>query len=952
MGEDWAKPMRKIGSLYLVLIAFLGSILLRPQTSAQGNEWVWTSGASTLPATCPLQSQGYACGSPGVYGTLGEPSTANTPGGREQATSWTDKSGNLWLFGGIGYDSAGARGTLNDLWEFSVSSHEWTWMSGSATVAQTCRLGLGACGQSGVYGTLGVAAAGNAPGGREWASGWTDGNGNLWLFGGYGYDSVGMTGNLNDLWEFNPTTKEWAWMGGNSTLAFPFAPGVYGTLGVAAAGNQPGGRVAAASWTDGSGNLWLFGGEGYDSIASGIGFLNDLWEFNPANNEWAWMGGASTLVIPVPGCNGGGQCEYYAPGAYGALGTPAPGNVPPGRSQAIAWTDASGNVWLFGGQGYSATGSEGSSLNDVWELNVSTNEWAWMGGSDTNGCYTNGLTYCGQPGVYGTMGTPAAGNIPGGRAGAVGGATGGGKFLLFGGWGFDSTTTDWGLLNDLWEFDPSTNKWAWVGGSSVSTQGNETGIYGTFGLGSASNLPGGREQANSWIDDSGNLWLFGGWGFDSTGNPGDLNDLWEYGQPSTFGQLAATPTFGVPAGTYKSAQTVTLSDATPNATIYYTTDGSTPTASSTVYSAAITVSSSETIQAIATASGYLASAVASANYTINLPVAATPAFSVAAGTYTSAQTVTLSDATPNATIYYTTDGSTPTTSSTVYTAPIPVSASETINAIATASGYLASAVASANYTINLPVAATPTFSVAAGTYTSAQTVTLSDATPNATIYYTTDGSTPTASSTVYSAPIAVSASETINAIATANGYTTSGVASATYTINLPPASFTLAASPASISMNGGGSGSVTLTVTPQNGFNAAVTFTCSGLPAGVTCSFNPSSVTPSGGAAASTQLTISASQSAALHGGSGSYLPLTTLALVGCFAGLRRRRDLLSLVVIVAAVVGLGLVSGCGGGGGSNGGGGGSKQPVTATVTVTATSGSIQQTSNISLTVN
>jgi hypothetical protein len=248
---------------------------------------------------------------------------------------------------------------------------------------------------------------------------------------------------------------------------------------------------------------------------------------------------------------------------------------------------------------------------------------------------------------------------------------------------------------------------------------------------------------------------------------------------------AATPTFSPVAGTYASAQTVTIGDTTPEATIYYTTDGTTPTTSSTAYSSPITVSSTETIEAIATASGYTTSAVASAAYTINLPAAATPTFSPAAGTYSSGQTVTISDATTGATIYYTTNGSTPTTSSTVYSGPISVSSSETIEAIAAASGYTTSAVASAAYTINLPATASPTFSPAAGTFTSAQSVTISDATTGATIYYTTNASTPTTSSTVYSGPISVSSSETIEAIAAASGYTTSAVASAAYTINLP-----------------------------------------------------------------------------------------------------------------------------------------------------------------------
>src|SRR5258708_5702203 len=109
------------------------------------------------------------------------------------------------------------------------------------------------------------------------------------------------------------------------------------------------------------------------------------------------------------------------------------------------------------------------------------------------------------------------------------------------------------------------------------------------------------------------------------------------------------------------------------------------------------------------------------------PTAATPTFSPAAGTYTSAQSVSLNDVTTGATIYYTTDGSTPTTASSKYSTAINVTATTTINAIAVASGYNNSSVASALFTIQLP-AATPTFSPAAGSYTSAQSVTISDTT--------------------------------------------------------------------------------------------------------------------------------------------------------------------------------------------------------------------------------
>ena len=167
--------------------------------------------------------------------------------------------------------------------------------------------------------------------------------------------------------------------------------------------------------------------------------------------------------------------------------------------------------------------------------------------------------------------------------------------------------------------------------------------------------------------------------------------------------------------------------------------------------------------------------------------AATPAFSVSAGTYATTQNVAITDATAGATIYYTTNGMTPTTSSATYSSPISIAATTTIEALAVASGDTNSGVASASYTITLPIAAAPAFSVSAGTYTTMQSVAITDATAGAAIYYTTNGTTPTTSSSVYSVPVPIAATTTLKALAVASGDTNSSVTSATYTISLPAA---------------------------------------------------------------------------------------------------------------------------------------------------------------------
>jgi hypothetical protein len=171
----------------------------------------------------------------------------------------------LWLFGGNGYDSNGNEGYLNDLWEYSMSTGEWTWVGGSSVVNAAAS-----------YGNQGTAAAGNNPGARNAALSWTDASGNFWLFGG---DFVNPTSGedeyFNDVWEYSVNSGEWTWVSGSDV---PNQPGQYGTLGLNGSGNAPGGRRYAVGWADSSGNFWLFSGDGLDSAGT-VGYLSDLWKF-------------------------------------------------------------------------------------------------------------------------------------------------------------------------------------------------------------------------------------------------------------------------------------------------------------------------------------------------------------------------------------------------------------------------------------------------------------------------------------------------------------------------------------------------------------------------------------------------------------------------------------------------------------------------------------------------
>jgi Chitobiase/beta-hexosaminidase C-terminal domain/Fibronectin type III domain len=261
------------------------------------------------------------------------------------------------------------------------------------------------------------------------------------------------------------------------------------------------------------------------------------------------------------------------------------------------------------------------------------------------------------------------------------------------------------------------------------------------------------------------------------------------------------PTFNPPAGTYSNDQTVTITSGA-GSTIWYTTDGSTPVAgTSPSMSSGGTVTlaggapgtGAVAIRALATQSQMVDSPTVTANYLFQVSA---PTASPGGGTFnndlTGASGVAMSTATNGATIYYTTDGTVPSTSSTQYSGALQITTTTTVNAVAARSNYLNSPTIGNTYTMQ---AATPAFSAGGGTYPNALTVSISEATSGASIYYTTNGTTPTTLSTPYTGPISMpnGLSTTLSAIAVKPGYNNSIVNSATYVVLIPPTGLTLGA---------------------------------------------------------------------------------------------------------------------------------------------------------------
>ena len=435
---------------------------------SQSGQWTWMKGDS-VPE------------SPGSYAYHGYQSSSNNPRARQRTLGFTDASGDFWIFGGGLFDPSTPLfyEYMGDLWKFSPNNNQWIWIKGDNNYPNFL----------GNYGVKGISSPSNDPPSRESSQGWTDSSGNFWLFGGdipYITFSTGTweTYKGNDFWKYNISTKKWTWMNGGS-LSNNDKKGTYGVKGVPSASNYPGPRIQATTWTDKSGNLWMFGGLGYDKNFGSIGNLNDLWQFNPLTNMWTWVSGDNTKS---------------SLGNYGVRGVTSATNVPQSRNSGQGWTDSSGNLWLFAGQ----------VLNDLWTFNVSTKKWTWMHG-DSTFLPSNVL---GIKGVSSPLNTP-------------------GSFPTL---DYSSNLFIWKDKNDLvwlwgeskgltphsqsflmWKYDRFNNQWTWVNGDT--TRSITQYYYGTQGVAIPGNYPRSNGAWNTdWMDTDGNFWMMAG----------ALNAMWKY----------------------------------------------------------------------------------------------------------------------------------------------------------------------------------------------------------------------------------------------------------------------------------------------------------------------------------------------------------------------------------------------------------------------------------------
>ena len=492
--------MKKLFFCFILITSF---ITLNSFAQPQG-QWTWMNGTSNP-------------GAPGVFGTQGVYAPANTPPGLYEACQWTDLNGNFWLFGGVnnGFN-------YGDLWEFNPTTNQWRWIKGTGFTQQ-----------SGVYGTITVAAPGNMPGCRGWGvASWVDQAGDLWLFGGNGFDAVGGYGRMNDLWRYNIASNEWTWMSGANTIN---SVGNFGTILVASPLNMPSCRNECnGTWVDNNNNLWLFGGE-----PTGATYCSNMWKYSIALNEWTWMKGSNLPNMPA---------------VYGTIGVTLPTNDPGQRLVYSKWKDGAGNFWFFGGL------TTNEAKRDLWKFDPVTNNWTWVSGDNS----TNNTV-----GISSGQCVSSVTDVPGARyENRIYWTKNCDNFELFSGW--DNTFTN-NSYDDMWNYNVACNTWTLMYGSLNLSQPSS---YGTILVSSPANNPGGRGGGLGWEDNNGFLWMFGG---GLTGFADGMNDMWRFIPDTTCPHLcignAAISSFTATPVSGCGPLTVTFTNTTTNGSTYLWTFG-------------------------------------------------------------------------------------------------------------------------------------------------------------------------------------------------------------------------------------------------------------------------------------------------------------------------------------------------------------------------------------------
>lgn len=407
---------------------------------------------------------------------IGVENELNHPGYLIDYTSWYS-AGYLWYFSGCSQLlSPESEECYNQIWKYNLNNNLWTCVKFPDSVVE-------------VYGEQGVSDELNTP-----PSLWKIKNSvviedDFYFFGGLdpcGYMDdncvYGGSDEHNSLWKYNMNSNQWTWVKGNDKKNIL---GFYGKKGEENVNNVPSARHNSLLWAE-EDNIYLFGGQSINAD----GFF-DVWKFNLITNNFSWIDGKSYNYFH--GIFNGIANHYMydkdVASIFNYLET----------TSDINWGQKGEKLWRY----YNVNSA--SEFNGIWEYNVATSENFLLKPDSTIGI-----------GDYGELGVPNETNFPPFRLFSLLWETDE-KLYLMGGMK-DSVT-----YNDFWEFDKETNLWTWIGGAQYDQP--EYNHYGEIGVPSAENYPRSRRNAATWVDELGNLWLFGGAHFHLSYY---FNDLWKY----------------------------------------------------------------------------------------------------------------------------------------------------------------------------------------------------------------------------------------------------------------------------------------------------------------------------------------------------------------------------------------------------------------------------------------
>ena len=319
----------KIMILKRIFILFSATILIFSHDRVfSQNQWAFLKGH--LNSTIDYNSH---------YSIFGEYNPLNFPSSREHCGSGIFNK-KILIYGGDG------SGAGSDIWSYDINAKAWAIISNR--------------GQYEVFTDKFNESTVAHPGDRTRMASVMDKDGYFWFFGGETKD-LGFHTGWSDMWKFNPTTKNWTWMGGNTSHSSSGSYNVPGTP------DWPRARYRVRGWFDKDGNYWIYGGVYYDGINPPFP-LNDMWKYNVATKNWTCeTGDCNTLHWPnTPG------------GVYPAtIGESSVSYKPRARCDYGYWQDLEGNFWFFGGNNGDAH-SIGCTLADTWKYNPTTKVWTYM----------------------------------------------------------------------------------------------------------------------------------------------------------------------------------------------------------------------------------------------------------------------------------------------------------------------------------------------------------------------------------------------------------------------------------------------------------------------------------------------------------------------------------------------------------------------------------------------